>query len=178
MKPDLLFKKIDIDGSSFIRTIRKECLFEHHDPNRREILFNRSGKDYLFNKSRGVRPHTPQPEPAELTRLWGIVDDVMGHRFEVCFINDYYRNGAHIGWHQDNSPSIDWDRPVAVLSVGETAVVRFRRIDNPEMVFSFECESGTICSMGSGVNDTYQHQVPGVAVKGHGRMSLVFRGVK
>lgn len=178
MSPNLTFRTIDVDGDEFISTIRRECWFEEHDPNRREILFNRSGKDYLYNRGRGVRPHVPQPEPDALKSLWSRVEDAVGHRFEVCFINDYYRNGADIGWHQDNSPSIDWDRPVAVLSLGETATVLFREIADETNVWSYKCDNGTICAMESGVNDAYQHAVPGVDVQGIGRMSLVFRGVK
>jgi alkylated DNA repair dioxygenase AlkB len=178
LRPNITLKRIEIDGDSFISTIRSECWFETHDPNRREILFNRSGKDYLFNKGRGVRPHVPQPEPDALKSVWERVEATMGMRFEVCFVNDYWRNGAHIGWHQDNSPSIDWSRPVTVLSVGESTVIRFREIANHENVWAFECDNGTVCAMESGVNDLYEHEVPGVHVNGLGRMSLVFRGVK
>jgi alkylated DNA repair dioxygenase AlkB len=178
MSPNLTFWKIPVDAAAFIAAVRRECWFEEHDPNRREILFNRSGKDYLFNRGRGIRPHTPQPEPDALKEVWSLVESTLAHRFEVCFINDYYRAGAHIGWHQDNSPSIDWNRPVAVLSVGETTSVRFRKIDNPGEIWSFKCDNGTICAMESGVNDKYEHEVPGVDVRGLGRMSLVFRGVK
>ena len=176
MKPALVFKTIEV-GPDFIGTMRNECSFEAHDPNRTEVLFNRSGKDYLFNKGRGVRPHVPQVEPDALKTLWDRVESVMGYRFEVCFINDYFRKGAHIGWHQDNSPSIDWSRPVVVLSVGEAAEVRFREVANHENIWSFVCENGTICSMASGVNDLFEHEVRGMDVQGVGRMSLVFRGV-
>ena len=39
-----------------------------------------------------------------------------GVAYNVCFLNRYDDQRNHLGWHADDSPEMDHDHPIAVVS--------------------------------------------------------------
>lgn len=100
------------------QSLIEQVQWEVHDTDRREALFLRRAWPYFYSKERGPRPLHYQPEPHALRLIWDAVERHTGHLYEACFINHYMGSGGNLGWHADNSPSIDQRRPVSVLTLG------------------------------------------------------------
>lgn len=175
---ETIFPSWEINLESHAAKIRTAVKWEQHDSHRIEALFNRSGKPYMYNKERGARAEFPQDEPEGLTDMWKAVEGIVGHRFGVCFLSVYLNQMATVGWHQDNSPSIDWSAPVCVLSIGQRRPIEFREIGTDGPIESIMCESGMITIMNAGCNDTHEHRIPEVRYPCSERMSLVFRAIR
>lgn len=162
------------DQANVLRRLQSDVKWERHDTNRVEALFKRHPAPYYYSLTRGERPYHPQLEPSALAYVWENVQAFVGCKFEACFINWYEREVSHIGWHRDNSPSIDQTRPIAVLSLGAGCLVRFRSSLPPITADSLKVEGGSLYVMQAGMQEHYRHAVYGTA---GARLSLVFRGM-
>ena len=157
-------------------TLLSDITWEQHDPHRKEAMFSRTGHPYQYGEGRGFRRQYPQDEPPPLAGLWAYVEAMTHCPYEVCFVNVYLSEDSSIGWHYDNSPSIDASRPVSILSLGAEREVSFRKANTPETAEHIIPEAGSVLSMLVGTNAEYEHAVLPVIEHVGLRMSLVFRG--
>lgn len=141
---------------------------------RKEALFNRTNHPYYFDKRGAIKPDYHQHEPLSLSLVWAAAERLAGCSFEACFVNLYMGTGGNIGWHKDNSPSIDLRRPVAVVTLGEKSVVNIRETSDTSASYGIEPEPGSMYMMMPGFQEKYEHMVPDLNT-GAPRMSLVFR---
>lgn len=161
----------------YMEQLIKEITWEQHHDNRKEAMFKRYRGPYYYGYGRGIRSCFEQPEPAALIDMWQTVEEVTGTKFEVCFIN-YYLNGAgDIGWHFDDSPTIDQSRPVVVLSLGQERTAMYRPIFDHDRITALKCKGGSLTIMHPGMQGLFQHCIPVEAYALGERLSLVFRGV-
>jgi len=151
--------------------------WEDHDDQRREAFFNRKGTPYQYGVGRGFRPLYPQREGAILEFLWNHVSERTLVSYDACFLNYYKNERGNLGWHSDDSPSIDQTRPVSVMSLGAERWTSFRKKPDGSPS-SFFLRNGSVLMMHPGMQAKYQHAVlPDVSKHGP-RISLVFRGLK
>lgn len=135
-----------------------------------------------------------------LRALWAHAELISGCTFDVCFINGYEGCRDHIGWHSDDSPEMDDERPIAIVSLGAARDISFRtkpqpRDDTGAMASAYfgtsapravdaifgqperlRLQPGSICIMPPGMQDTHQHKIPKAGVILGPRISLTFRG--
>lgn len=137
-----------------------------------------------------------------LRALWAHAELISGCTFDVCFINGYEGCRDHIGWHSDDSPEMDDERPIAIVSLGAARDISFRRkmsaadavalaaqlklpaediLANPKRIKMdiperLRLQPGSICIMPPGMQDTHQHKIPKAGVILGPRISLTFRG--
>ena len=171
----------EVGFKSLMEQLIGDVQWEVHDDNRREAFFLRRDLPYYYGGRRGLetRPYYPQHEPFALTNLWARVELKVGTTFEACFINYYENEKGNLGWHADDSPSIDSTRPVVILSIGVPRTLWFRPFAVPENLESKLLESGSLLVMEAGMQQTHQHCVQKEEDRGElgPRLSLVFRGL-
>lgn len=165
-----------LDLAAVMDSLIQHTQWESHDDNRKEALFLRSPLPYYYAHDRGERPLFPQPEPLALQLVWSSIESLFRLPFEACFVNQYLSGEGSIGWHADDSPSIDQRRPVVIVSLGATRVLEVRSTEHPNIVSQYEQAHGSALVMLPGMQAKWQHRVERSLVLGK-RVSLVFRGM-
>lgn len=173
---------------------------------RREAFYCKYPTDYFYGNVEYGRSYSANTNiPPRLKSIWDWLE-TQGVEYEACFLNKYEHAREHLGWHADDSDSIDDTRPIAVISFGAERELWFRK--NPEKCFacngsgrydntnSPKCgacdgtgrepaepverlllESGSMCLMLPGMQDTHQHRIPKADREVSTRISLTFRGL-
>ena len=102
---------------------------------------------------------------------------MLGVKFEVCFLNGYETSGGgSLGWHADDSESMDDGRPIAIVTLGAEREIWFAPNDDMKDVTKLKLASGSVCVMAPGMQDTCKHRIPRAGFECGPRISLTFRG--
>ena len=79
---------------------------------------------------------------------------------DVCFINGYEDHRDHLGWHADDSPEMDDNRPIVTISLGAERFIWFRENTNIDVIDKVLLGNGSACIMMPGMQDTHMHRIP------------------
>jgi alkylated DNA repair dioxygenase AlkB len=154
---------------------------------RRECWFNPFDMPYTYGTGEFAR--TYEAHPLGLTEscsdmgkvLWYLMNGIStayGACFDCCFVNGYEHGRQHLGWHADDSPEMEHDHPIAVVSLGSEREIWFRpKGDNSgENVTKQLLGHGSLLVMPAGFQREYQHRIPKSSVADCGpRLSLTYR---
>lgn len=94
-----------------------------------------------------------------------------------CLINYYLDGKSKMGFHSDQTDILFEGTGVAIVSIGETRTLRFRKIENKELIRDYALPSGSLIYMKNEIQDVWQHAIPKSDTE-KGRMSLTFRKIK
>ncbi len=145
---------------------------------RREAFYCKYPTDYFYGNVEYGRSYSANTNiPPRLKYIWDWLE-MQGIKYEACFLNKYEHAREHLGWHADDSDSIDDSRPIAVISFGAERELWFRpNGGGPEDVEKLLLETGSLCFMLPGMQDTHQHRIPKADRIVDTRISLTFRGL-
>lgn len=131
---------------------------------------------YTYGKSEYARTYHSSEIPEFMLGLWRDAEEFAGVKFELCFCNGYDDERNHLGWHADNSDSVDDARPILVISIGAEREIWFR--DNERTyVEKLLLKNGSGVLMLPGMQDTHEHRIPKHSAKCGPRISFTFRGL-
>jgi alkylated DNA repair dioxygenase AlkB len=144
---------------------------------RLEYYCNDIKEAYTYGSGAGVRSYEVQPWHDEILKMRDKLADQAMCSFEVCFLNGYRDGSDQLGWHADDSPEMDDQRPIGIISLGARREIYFRPQDDKEDVTRVWLEPGSLCLMKAGMQDTHYHRIPKASYSNCGpRVSLTFRG--
>lgn len=143
---------------------------------RREFYCNDVPVPYTYGRGAGVREYLPSPWSPALLAVKAAVEDRLNCPMEVCFLNGYEEAKDHLGWHADDSPEMDDERPIAIVTVGAEREIWFRPNSDTLAVENLLLEAGSVCVMAPGMQDTHQHRIPKAGFICGPRISMTFRG--
>jgi len=156
------------------------------DAPRCEYYCNDWPRPYTYGRGRGQRVYQPRNYPEDVLNIRKALEALAGVSFEVCFLNRYLNQSDHLGWHADDSPEMDDERPIASVSLGEKMAkgghveryIRFRLQSDksPEGIERLKLGHGSLCLMAPGMQDRYFHEIPKSGEQCGERISLTFRG--
>ncbi|WP_231372762.1 alpha-ketoglutarate-dependent dioxygenase AlkB [Aureivirga sp. CE67] len=112
----------------------------------------------------------------ELKILNQKIEKEIGFLPNNCLINFYLDGKSKMGYHSDQTDILEENTGVVIVSLGETRIIRFRNIENPEIKMDFELNSGSLFYMIAEVQEKWQHAIPKKNTE-NGRMSLTFRAL-
>ena len=165
----------DINFEAMDRAILWE---QRVDAPRAESYYAETTIPYTYGQGRGERTYFPHMEWSPLlAHLKARVEEALGERFELLFCNRYADARQHLGWHADDSVSVDPNRPIPVLSFGAEREIQFRENGKGDTVESLKLKSGSLLVMKAGMQQTHQHRIPKVGHLCGPRISLTFRGL-
>ncbi|USN14100.1 alpha-ketoglutarate-dependent dioxygenase [Brevundimonas phage vB_BpoS-Papperlapapp] len=145
---------------------------------RSEYWTNTFERDYTYGEGPGRRTYEARPSHPFIDVCRDQIEVEAGVRLEGCFLNLYHNGSDGLGWHADDDPKIDHNRPIAVITLGEGRDIAFKRNvkgAHPERMF---LESGSLLIMRPGMQQTHLHAIPKVEGRDIGpRISLTFRGL-
>ncbi len=165
------------------KTLSEELDWVHRDNTpRMEYYYNGKGVPYTYGRGAGIRTYESQPLHPAILDIREQLELKAGVIFEVCFLNRYRDGKDQLGWHSDDSIEMDDDRPIAIISLGAKREIYFRNKDHSAAGLDSDIlwlESGSLCLMAPGMQDTHEHRIPKSGIANCGpRISLTFRGYK
>ncbi|SFD89561.1 2OG-Fe(II) oxygenase superfamily protein [Chitinophaga sp. CF118] len=113
----------------------------------------------------------------ELEDIATRIEEEFGFEPNNCLINYYLDGNSKMGFHSDQTDLLVENTGIAILSVGETRTLRFRKIQEQDELIDFELPSGSLIYMTQEVQRVWQHSIP-QSDTSNGRMSLTFRQIK
>ena len=115
-----------------------------------------------------------QAMPTDMQSICTAIDRQIGFKPNNCLINFYENGRSKMGYHSDQTDILEGDTGVAIVSLGDTRVLRFRQISDKADKIDYALPSGSLIYMNQEVQGLWQHAIPkcGAVL---GRMSLTFR---
>lgn len=179
MNSPITYKKFlsEEGASELFYSMLREISWEHRDAPRKEAFFNDLGTSYTYGSGNGERTYFPMEYVNSVRVIKEVLEDELKTKFEACFCNYYEGPRDHLGWHADDSDIIDTTRPIAVISLGSTREIWFRKNGSSE-IEKLSLEPGSLLLMHAGMQQTHQHRIPKHGANCGPRISLTFRGLK
>jgi alkylated DNA repair dioxygenase AlkB len=94
-----------------------------------------------------------------------------------CLLNYYVDGKSKMGYHSDQTDILEPNTGIAIVSIGEARVLKFRNIEFPDQFLSYELTSGSLVYMTQEIQKYWQHSIPKSDTE-NGRISLTFRQIR
>jgi alkylated DNA repair dioxygenase AlkB len=176
MTPITYIPNFIVDPTSSFNSLSNELDWEQREAPRQEYYSNDFPKPYIYGVGRGQREYLPKPWHTVMLDIRKQLEELTSSTFEVCFLNRYLNQKDQLGWHADDSPEMDDERPIAIISLGVEREIWFREKNNPGAIDKLKLGNGSLCLMHKGMQDTWQHRIPKASFQCGERISLTFRG--
>lgn len=157
-------------------TYWKGLPWENRDAPRIEAFVATKPVAYTYGRGLGERTYTSSVIPEFMLGFWKEAEAFSGCAFELCFCNGYVDERNHLGWHADDSDSVDDNRPILVVSIGAEREIWFRDRERT-FVEKLLLKNGSGLLMSAGMQDTHDHRIPKHFGKCGPRISFTFRGL-
>lgn len=144
---------------------------------RLEYFMSTEPREYTYGKGDFARTYKSEAYTPTVVALMDALN-VQGHRYNVCFLNRYDTQKHQLGWHSDDSPTMDRNHPIAVISFGAEREIWWRKIGDKGVVPPENRQKlglGSLFVMPAGFQDTHQHRIPRSDRECKTRISLTFR---
>lgn len=146
-------------------------------PARKEYFMSDVPRKYTYGRDEFARTYESNPF-SDLVHRYRLVLNVPGVHYNVCFLNRYDEQRNQLGWHADDSPEMDHDHPIAVVSFGAEREIWWRKKDEGGVVPAAQRQvlhHGSLFVMPAGFQQTHQHRIPKADRAVGVRVSLTFR---
>jgi alkylated DNA repair dioxygenase AlkB len=170
----------DIADMLFLTLWNELTWVRHPRVPRREYYVNRLGHSYSYGLEPYARTYESQALHPQLADIWNNVEHKFDMPFETVFLNGYENGSDFLGWHADDSDSMDDTRPIVIVTLGAEREIWFREVptvhERSPVVTKMKLQHGSLCTMRTGMQDTHQHRIPKGDRDYGPRISLTFRG--
>lgn len=112
----------------------------------------------------------------ELTKIIDSLKPIIGFEANNCLINYYMDGNSKMGYHSDQIDILAVNTGIAIVSIGESRILKFRNIENKNEFVEFELNAGSLIYMTQEIQEKWQHSIPKSDTK-NGRISLTFRQI-
>ncbi|PDS22300.1 alpha-ketoglutarate-dependent dioxygenase AlkB [Flavobacterium branchiophilum] len=102
---------------------------------------------------------------------------IIGFEANNCLINYYMDGKSKMGYHSDQTDILETNTGIAIVSIGELRILKFRNIENPDKFLSYELTAGSLVYMTQEIQTIWQHSIPKSNTE-KDRISLTFRQIK
>lgn len=130
---------------------------------------------HAYNYSQMEYPY--QAFLPELEKINEKLEPVIGFKPNNCLINYYPDGKSSMGFHSDQTDILETGTGIAIVSIGETRMLRFKKIAEPDIMIDYTLVPGSLVYMTQEVQKEWQHAVP-KADTDSSRISLTFRKLK
>jgi alkylated DNA repair dioxygenase AlkB len=124
--------------------------------------------------------HMSYPEAAmhpALVPLCGRIDATLGFMPNNCLLNLYIDGGSSLGFHSDATDRLALGTGVAIVSLGATRTLSYRRRSDRMLVHAYRLESGSLLFMSNAIQAGWSHAILPEPEAGP-RISLTFRRIR
>lgn len=168
------------DGSGIFEKLMDEVPWTNRDAPRDECFMAFEELEYTYGKGFTRSYNSVDVIPIVQT-IMSMVNSIEGTSYDICFLNYYKSDKEHLGWHADDSPEMDENHPIGVVSFGSEREIWIKKkgetgITPPENRYLLK--DGSLFTMPAGFQKEYLHKIPKHDRPCGGRISLTFRKYK
>lgn len=165
MKPviPVLYKPeyISLNEESLDKYIKEDLnLIQSGNTPRLETWMNDLDLPYTYGSGNGVRTYQNAGWDKFTESIRQRLNQLYDTDYNCCFINYYRDEKDHLGWHADDSPEMDNNHPIAVISFGAVREIWIRHngaTGNDRV--SFKLGHGSLFIMDTGMQQDFQHRI-------------------
>lgn len=170
-----------IDYNAFERLF-EEIEWLQETPVRKESFMSLEPLSYTYGSGRGERTYTSTEFHPLVLAIMNKINYERGSDYNVCFLNLYLDETNHLGWHADDSPEMNPEHPIGVISFGQDREIWWRETGVKGVVPEENRQllgPGSLFEMPPGFQNKYEHRIPkGSYIGMKPRISLTFRQYK
>ncbi|MEO0323620.1 MAG: alpha-ketoglutarate-dependent dioxygenase AlkB [Myxococcota bacterium] len=156
------------DHEALLRGLREEVTWEASMSARETASFGRP-----YNYAQMVYPARPMHRL--LVPVVDALEARLGIAFNNCLLNYYPDQRAKMGFHSDDVSELVPDTGVAIVSLGATRRLSFRRREDPEVRAAYSLEGGSLLFMPHAVQHRWAHALKRQRPPAGPRISLTWR---
>ena len=164
----------DFSLETIFEKLKNEIPWEQRDAPRKECFFSLYKDTYTYGKGAGIRTYYPNEFTKSVNKIRELLEHYDCGELDLCFVNYYDGPRDHLGWHADDSPTINHEYPIAVVSFGAEREIWFRENGSSD-VKKLLLNNGSLLLMKAGMQMTHQHRIPKHSALCGPRISLTFR---
>lgn len=145
---------------------------------RKECFMALKPTTYAYDTFSGPRSYSSVPLTFPVSTVMEHLNHLWGTTYNVCFLNYYDTQKEALGWHADNSPGMDLDHPIAVVSFGAERYIYVKEKGYKGLVpkeNQYLLKHGSVFIMPKGMQRTHLHKIPKHDRECGPRISLTFR---
>ena len=156
----------------------QEVAWENAGAPRMECFMSAEPMQYGYDTRMGTRYYNSIPYHPAVLALQDKLNKEYGTQYNVCFLNYYSDEKQHLGWHADDSPGMDLNHPIAVISFGQERYIYTKekefkgKIPDSDKYLLGDC---SLFIMPAGFQKDHYHKIPKGDREMKGRISLTFR---
>lgn len=127
---------------------------------RSEYYCNDTNVPYTYGTGQFARTYEVQPYSQAILDIRAAIEIEAKANLDVCFLNHYHDSSDQLGWHADDSPEMDYARPIAIVSLGAKREIYFRKTPGnfcPDCMGKIGQIHSFICNHGDGVVIEEEH---------------------
>jgi alkylated DNA repair dioxygenase AlkB len=178
MIPILYIPKFVEDPDKVMEVLWDELAWERREYTPRyEYYCNDVNVPYTYGRGIGERTYFPKPYHPLIKDIRSKLEDHTGAVYQVCFLNAYGDQKDQLGWHADDSPEMDDNKPIGIVSLGVEREIWFCPKEDKKQIEKVLLQNGSLCLMSPGMQDTHLHRIPKASFQCGRRISLTFRGL-
>lgn len=167
----------------YFSSLLADIPWEDRTETRRECFMSEGGGlSYTYGSGRGIRTYTS----IDYTDVVRVILEKINSSIPIvgktpmngCFLNGYFDEHQHLGWHADNFDKMDHTCPVVVVSFGEEREIWWRRFGETGVTPQEQkrlLQNGSMFIMPPGMQHTHEHRIPKGGRQMSPRISLTFR---
>lgn len=148
---------------------------------RRECFMSDSEIEYTYLDYSGAPTYKSIPFDGVVKNILNKVNDELGTSLDICFLNLYMEARNGLGWHSDDSHTIDHNEGIAVVSFGAEREIWWKEKGEKGVVPESNrrlLKNGSLFYMPPGFQDTHMHRIPKWDKECGPRVSMTFRKYK
>jgi alkylated DNA repair dioxygenase AlkB len=170
------------DADAMLRHLLLDLTWLEVTPARKEYFMSDVPRSYAYKVRDDAGSHMRDYHSSRYTPPVDVIREqlnaALDARFNVCFLNRYDDQRNHLGWHADDSPEMDHDHPIAVVSFGVVREIWWKpKLHKGPIPAEWrrELEPGSVFVMPAGFQRDYLHRIPKCDRQCGVRVSLTFR---
>lgn len=145
---------------------------------RYEYFMSENEIEYTYGRGNGARTYKSNSFNDCVKKIMNGLNNDFNTSYDICFLNRYDNEKMWLGWHSDNSPEIDLDHPIAVVSFGAEREIWVKDVNYKGEIPKenrYLLNNGSLFVMPSGYQRTNLHKIPKWSIPCSTRISLTYR---
>ncbi len=145
---------------------------------RKEYFMAQSKIRYDYGKDPNIRTYHSVKFTDEILNILSYLNHYRNSHHNMCFFNRYDNEQNQLGWHADNSPTMDSNHDISVISPGAEREIWWKLQTEKGKISDANKQRlahGSLFVMPAGFQDTMFHRIPKSDRPCDVRISLTFR---
>lgn len=171
-------KRKDFDVTNVFTDLKTNLDWLKMTDTRFEYFMSKTDIEYTYGAGRGERTYKSKPFNDIVDAIMVKLNEDFNCKFDICFLNRYDNEKMWLGWHADDSPEIDIEHPIAVVSFGAEREIWIKEMGYKGDIPTenrYLLNNGSLFMMPTGFQKTHYHKIPKWHIPCSTRISLTYR---